>query len=134
MCLTGMSGTYTLMAGDSNMTVDAGIFFTQPTTASVGNYVWYDNNQNGIQDPGETGISGVTVTFYNASGVPVGTTVTDANGFYLFSDVTPGTYSVGFTPPVGLGFSPNNGGVFDPSNSDANPVERNDVHLHRKCR
>jgi protocatechuate 3,4-dioxygenase beta subunit len=120
--LTGMSGTYTLMAGDSNMTVDAGIYFTQPNTASVGNYVWYDNNQNGIQDPGETGISGVTVTLYNASGVPVGTTVTDANGFYLFSDVTPGTYSVGFTPPVGLGFSPNNGGVFDPSNSDANPL------------
>lgn len=119
---TGMTGNYTLLNGDINLTVDAGIYFQQPTTASVGNYVWYDTNQDGIQDPGEEGISGVTVTLYDNAGNVVGATVTDANGFYLFTNVTPGDYTVGFTPPAGLAFSPNNGGTNDPSNSDANPL------------
>jgi len=119
--LSGLTGTYVLAVGDSNMTVDAGIFFQQPSTASVGNFVWFDTNQDGIQDNGEQGISGVTVTLYNNVGSVVGTTITDANGFYLFTQVLPGTYTIGFTPPAGLTFSPNNGGVSNPSNSDANP-------------
>lgn len=119
---SGFTGTYTLIAGDSNWTIDAGIYFQRATTATVGNYVWFDTNQDGIQDAGEEGISGVTVTLYNAAGNPVATTITDANGFYLFTEVAPGNYNVGFTPPVGLMFSPNNGSLNNPSNSDVNPL------------
>jgi protocatechuate 3,4-dioxygenase beta subunit len=119
---TGKTTSVTLSAGENQLNIDAGIHFTQPTTASVGNYVWNDTDGDGIQDANEVGISGVTVTLYDNSGNPVATVITDANGFYEFTNVVPGTYTVGFTPPVGYVTSPNNGGVNDPSNSDANPL------------
>lgn len=118
--LSGLSGNYVIASGDSNMTIDAGIYYVTPTTASIGNYVWYDINQDGLQDSNEQGISGVTVTLYNSLGNIVGTTVTDANGFYLFSDVLPGNYWVGFTQPPGLIFTTQLNAVNNPSNSDAN--------------
>ncbi|MDZ4199328.1 MAG: SdrD B-like domain-containing protein, partial [Kiritimatiellia bacterium] len=64
--------------------------------ASIGDFVWNDVNRNGIQDPGETGVSGVTVTLFNAVGDPIATTTTTANGKYLFTGLLPGDYSVGF--------------------------------------
>lgn len=56
----------------------------------VGNRVWADTNANGVQDSGESPISGVTVQFWadtdNNGTVDtlVGTAVTDANGEYYF--------------------------------------------------
>jgi SdrD B-like domain len=52
--------------------------------SSIGNKVWLDNNKNGVYDPNEPGVSGVTVTLYDANGKTVATTVTDALGNYLF--------------------------------------------------
>jgi protocatechuate 3,4-dioxygenase beta subunit len=120
--ITGLTGNYTLLSGDSNMSVDAGIYFVAPTTATVGNFVWYDTDKDGVQDAGEQGISGVVVTLYNSLNQVVASMLTDANGFYLFTDVTPGTYTVGFTLKPGLVFSPNNNTIDNPSNSDANLV------------
>lgn len=117
--VSGLTGTYTLAAGDSNMSVDAGIYMPVPTTASLGNYVWFDTDQDGVQDPSESGISGVTVSLYDGNGTLVATTVTDANGQYLFTNLDPGTYIVGFSPLPGMVISsPNQGG--DPS-MDSNP-------------
>ena len=45
----------TLTSGESNTTVDAGLI--EP--ASLGDFVWEDDNANGIQDAGEDGIEGV---------------------------------------------------------------------------
>ncbi len=61
----------------------------------IGDTVWHDANGNGIQDNGEKGIVGVTVTLLDSNGIPVpgGTAITDANGQYTFS-VDAGTYSV----------------------------------------
>lgn len=69
--------------------------------ASIGNYVWLDNNRNGIQDEApDAGIDGVTVKLLDASGNVVKTTVTgsDADGRpgYNRFDVIPGTYRVQF--------------------------------------
>ncbi len=58
---------------------------------NVGNFIWFDSNGNGVQDPGEPGYPGVVVKIYDANGNLVGTTVTDANGNYAF-EVGPGTY------------------------------------------
>jgi len=56
----------------------------------LGNRVWRDSNNNGVQDPGEPGIAGVTVHLYNSVGTLVGTAVTDSNGEYYFvSSTTP---------------------------------------------
>jgi hypothetical protein len=51
----------------------------------IGNRVWTDTDRDGIQDAGETGISGLTVDLYEGS-TKVGTTTTDANGEYYFNN------------------------------------------------
>jgi SdrD B-like domain len=53
-------------------------------TSAIGNYVWYDTNRNGIQDPTEVGIGKVLVKLTKPSGV-IESISTDANGKYLFS-------------------------------------------------
>jgi len=64
---------------------------------SLGDYVWRDANNDGVQDAGEPGIPGVTVRLeIFAGGVwfPVTTKVTDANGYYLFDGLHAGQYRV----------------------------------------
>ena len=55
----------------------------------IGGFIWDDDNQNGVQDPGETAISGVNVILYDNAGMPLAMTSTDANGNYYFNDDTP---------------------------------------------
>jgi uncharacterized repeat protein (TIGR01451 family) len=73
------------------------------TTAIVGDYVWSDADDNGIQDPGEGGLGGVTMqlvapgadgVFGTADDVVAASTTTNAFGTYLFTNVAPGTYTV----------------------------------------
>lgn len=59
-----------------------------PSPIEIGNRVWLDANANGVQDPGEGAISGVTVRLYNSTNTLVGTAVTDANGEYYFVSAT----------------------------------------------
>jgi protocatechuate 3,4-dioxygenase beta subunit len=52
----------------------------------IGNRVWIDTNGNGIQDPEETPVAGVTVRLYDTAGTTLlGTAVTNAQGQYYFS-------------------------------------------------
>jgi hypothetical protein len=90
--------TVTLASGESNQTIDAGYVLKN---LSLGDRVWYDQNNNGIQDAGETGIAGATVRLYNASGTVIGSTTTSATGTYSFAGLTPGAYSVGVDIPAG---------------------------------
>ena len=53
---------------------------------------------DGIQDPGEPGLENVLVVLYAADGTPLDSVFTDANGMYLFEDITVGDYYVGFEP------------------------------------
>jgi SdrD B-like domain len=46
--------------------------------AAVGNYVWEDQNRNGLQDPAEPGIAGVPVFFLAPEGGTLFSTTTDA--------------------------------------------------------
>lgn len=56
----------------------------------IGNRVFMDTDEDGIQDAGEMGIASVTVKLFKA-GVEVASTTTDANGQYIFSNVLPNT-------------------------------------------
>ncbi len=71
-------------------------------TGSIGNYVWLDEDGDGDQDAGESGIPNVKVELYDAANVLKATTYTDANGGYLFTNLPPGTYSVKTYPSGGL--------------------------------
>ncbi|KAB2964537.1 SdrD B-like domain-containing protein [Zoogloea sp.] len=112
--LTGKTGVVRLSAGETDLSVDAGLY----QKASIGDRVWSDSNGNGIQDAGEAGIPGATVKLLDASGNVVATTQTDANGNYLFKDLTPGSYAVQFTAPAGCGFTIKDAGGNDAVDSD----------------
>ncbi|GAA2993427.1 SdrD B-like domain-containing protein [Actinokineospora diospyrosa] len=98
-------------------TVDGKVINFGERHGSVGDFVWDDTNANGLQDSGEPGVAGVTVTLYNDAGSPITTTTTDSNGKYHFADLVAGTYYVGVTLPAGKSFTkPNVSG--DATNSD----------------
>lgn len=87
--------------------------------ASIGDKVWFDTNKNGIQDNGETGVPGISVKLFDCSNNLIATTTTDANGNYLFANLTPGHYYVQFILPSGYAFSPKDQGSNDAVDSDA---------------
>ena len=135
-----------VIAGSNNITIDAGLV---SSTAALGDRVWQDLNGNGIQECVDTngngivgdtgdmgtecgaGIAGVGVSLLeNLDGDAsctsgdedvIANTTTDANGFYLFSDLIAGNYCVEYTLPNGYLYTLQNQGDtnFD---SDADAV------------
>ena len=74
-------------------------------TGSIGDRLWIDTNGNGVQDSGETGLNGVSVSLLNAGNVVLFTAITSGNGNYTFSNLSAGSYSVrveSSTLPAGL--------------------------------
>ena len=72
----------------------------------VGDYVWFDEDRDGIQDDGEPGVSNITVVLFDSNTMAIATQQTDAAGSYLFTNLPPGSYSVQFIPPPTMAFSP----------------------------
>jgi uncharacterized repeat protein (TIGR01451 family) len=103
-------------AGDNITTVD----FGYRGSAALGNRVWRDNTPNGVQEAGEPGIVGVTVTLTgnDINGSPVSrTTTTIADGIYNFTNLMPSDvngYIVTITPPSGLSATYDLDGVASP--------------------
>ena len=119
---TKQTGTYNLVVGGDDFTVDAGLILPSGSEpASLGDTVWHDTNADGIQDASETGIAGVTVNLYDSSGNRVTTTITNSSGNYEFVNLIPGDYIVEFVSPTGYSSSPQgtSGGNND---SDADPT------------
>jgi len=52
----------------------------------IGNRIWLDSDEDGVQDPSEAPIAGVIVHLYDAAGNGIATTTTDADGRYYFDD------------------------------------------------
>jgi gliding motility-associated-like protein/uncharacterized repeat protein (TIGR01451 family) len=128
----GMTPIIALGSGQVDMTIDMGIV---PMPASIGNYVWNDTNNDGIQNPGEPVVPNVDIDLYNpgpdniignADDIFVSTTTTSPTGFYNFGNLNPGSYYLVFdlmTIPVG--FIPtvqNASGSTSGNNSDVNAM------------
>ena len=110
-------------AADDRGTSDDPTLFDPPPvpTGEISGVVFLDDNNDGIQQPGEAGIEGVQVvlTGTDVFGNPVNRTVlTDANGVYTFSNLQAGDYVVSQTQPEGFtdGIDINTGGVVAPVN------------------
>lgn len=86
----------------------------------IGNRVWHDKDQNGLQDPGEGGIGGICVNLYDAENHLLQQTTTDSNGYYAF-DVEAGGYIVEFIKLSWLEFTQKNAGE-ENQDSDADQV------------
>jgi uncharacterized repeat protein (TIGR01451 family) len=129
-----------VVGGLTSINNTASVVSTQQTTpqqastvdylplANLGDRVWYDTNNNGQQDGGEPGISGVTVQLYDpgpdgnigtGDDVLVATTTTNDTGNYAFNNVVADTYFVQFVQPTGYSFTTQDAGA-DNVDSDAN--------------
>ncbi|RJE78543.1 SdrD B-like domain-containing protein [Paracoccus sp. JM45] len=116
---TGITDTATVVAGEVTKDVDAGL--KDPGTAALEGRVSIDANDNAIDDA-ETGVGGVTVRLLSAAGAVVATTVTEADGSYIFTGLDAGDYVVEFPTTVdGRVLVDANVGSDDTIDSDANP-------------
>jgi hypothetical protein len=116
----GTTPIFSVAAGQDNLTIDAGIYLQDSAKASVGNKVWEDLDQDGIQDAGEPGIGNVPVTLKDKDGMVVATTVTNEFGEYIFNNLNAGVYSIEFGTPTGYTASPYISDINNPANSDNN--------------
>ncbi|MBW6467239.1 MAG: DUF11 domain-containing protein, partial [Brevefilum sp.] len=76
---------------------DADFGLIPPGQGSIGDTVWLDANNDGVQDEGELGLPGITIILeilVDGEWVQVATTVTDEDGYYLFEGLVAGDYRV----------------------------------------
>ena len=127
---TGLSDPFTVSENDYVDDIDAGYIPVIPSNGAIGDYVWYDINRNGVQDPGEPGINGVHVALYSIEGILLGSQLTENHpisgepGYYEFSGLSPGQYRVYFQPKLddGTVLTLANVGTDEDINSKPDPV------------
>ena len=92
------SGGLSFSANDSATLTGALLTLLDDTNcilgAQIGDRVWADLDGDGVQDALEPEINGVSVQLFDGDGLALGTAVTSGDGEYLFSGVSPGTYTV----------------------------------------
>jgi hypothetical protein len=127
----GNPDDYNGSAHTANLRQDFGLW-SGTVPLSIGDTVWNDVNNDGVHATGgsEPGISGVAVQLIH-NGTVVAQQTTDANGHYLFTGLTPGTYQVailvnpadGWISSTGAGNSGATTGKFEPSPATDNNDE-----------
>ncbi len=125
--VSGQSEPLTLVAGENNRSVDAGLL--SPAPAALGDRVFLDANENGVQDGDEPGVPDITVNLWldtDGDGQPdrrIGSTTTNDDGLYGFDDLDPTqSYIVEFVAPIGRDFSAPFSGDDPALDSDADPL------------
>lgn len=80
---------------ESYLLADAG--YSLPANFAIGNRIWHDVDNDGVQDPGEPGLPFIDITVTNGTGTGCATpcrVTTDAAGFWMVTGLTNGTFSV----------------------------------------
>ncbi len=133
------AGTYTVAVTDAN-DCSATASVTIGSTSNgirIGDWVWYDDDQNGFQHPTlEIGVPNVSVmlmapgpdaAFGTPDDVTVATTTTNNQGNYFFNCVTPGTYVLMFGGiPAGYQWTKKDWVNNDCKDSDVKPNGKTD--------
>jgi len=125
-----------LGAEPNKVGIDATCTPLPPDDAMLGDFVWVDDDGDGVQDAGESGVNDVPVELYQPGpdGIPrtgddvlllTSITADDAGGnpgWYKFSALVPGDYYVLFRPPLGFDVTVRDAGGDDALDSDADPA------------
>ncbi|MGE5353607.1 MAG: SdrD B-like domain-containing protein [Acidobacteriota bacterium] len=144
------TGTFYLpVTDDPNLCIDAGLIYDHSLVATIGDFVWRDDDGDGVQDPREVGVPGVTIKLYecqdkhspsyttvetatyecshSACGTKlVATTTTDENGYYAFENIPAGKkYCLKIVVPPCFTLSPYHKGNDYALNSDFHPKDAN---------
>ncbi|MBM7069071.1 SdrD B-like domain-containing protein [Actibacterium sp. 188UL27-1] len=110
---TGQTGMISVVSGEETANIDAGVAeedIIDPVTASIGDFVFFDENGNGVFDGPDTAMAFVTVNLFQAGGDGLFGTDDDAliasqttffDGAYLFTGLAAGDYRVQFVNPAG---------------------------------
>lgn len=91
---------YSVELGVGDHYFDANFGFRDPCDVSIGDFVYSDLDSDGAHDAGEPGISGIKVKL-SPDGVLVAVTTTNSTGYYSFTGLCEGDYSVDVTPGGG---------------------------------
>ncbi len=127
---TGMSAPLVVSSNGPDLLANIGLLTapivpdpSQPgsTSGTVVGRAWQDVNANGIQDAGEASRSGVQIRLTDANSV-VFTTQTDSLGYYSFTGVALGNYSVSVSTPSGSTFTGYHQGTDPTLDSDFAPT------------
>lgn len=119
------NGDYTIIISDESLD-DCSITLTgeqicESILGSIGNLIFNDSNQDGIQQINESGIEGVSVNLINDdTNQLVGIAITDENGMYLFEGLPAGNYLIFVQIPTDFLVSPQDVGGDDELDSDIN--------------
>ena len=90
--------------GEDDLTIDAGLYY-KDGLCEVGDYVWYDDDKDGVQDKDEKGVEGIVVVLEKCTSDDirdedawefVAKTETDENGKYIFKGLEAGRYRIAF--------------------------------------
>jgi SdrD B-like domain len=86
---------------------------------AVGDMIWRDDNRSGVQDPGESPASRISIQLLNVDGEVVASTVSSSYGRYVFDNLQAGTYSVRFAGvPEDFRLTPSGAGGLHAADSD----------------
>lgn len=124
---SGFTGTYSLAANQSISNVGVGLAAvgsgsgSGSGTAAVGDFVWVDGNNNGIQDVGEPGLAGVVVHLWSNNQEVASPQLTDSSGHFHFSNLLAASYQVSFDTPSGYKLALANQGSDPALDSNALP-------------
>jgi len=86
-----------------------GYDFCELMPSELSGHTFFDQNNNGRLESGETPLANVLVTLWNEQGQKVAETHTDAQGSYQFLSLPPGTYRITEVTPTG--YKPGKAGV-----------------------
>ncbi len=102
-----------------NNTLDFAVSFPLGT---IGQVVWLDANENGLNDNNETVLQAVKVYLLDDNQQIIDSTLTNSLGEFLFDSLQSGTYYIKVELPSGYKFTAANSSGSDTNDSDVDPL------------
>jgi len=110
----GTTDEIIVLSGDEVCNISAGYY----PMGTIGDFIWMDENHNGMRDNNEGGIEGIVIRAINTQGIEVQSTTSNEDGSYILDYLPKDNYYLEVTPPLGMVVSLSNVGSDDTVDSD----------------